>query len=711
MKDKREQAQKLLEAMERMDEGMQQQALDVDTPDKFRALGKAKKATGKVDKPLTALQRWGAFAACLAVALALAASPWFFSTLLPTIIQQAKPTDPPTTTDSTNPSKPEVSFPNLYITNGDETITAYQICGNWNYGWFDAASAQELLEKNRMPWLTTETYAILEFEIEPDSFEVQCWPADQEITTSGEEVIVTDGMLHLKEGSYVYEVEAVWHNNSAGSGKIYYVFAVSAGEPTNPYEFQEVNRDFLWPSMLYDQVNKNALYCTTEYAEFFCFTLSLAEATKFIRTQQKLLQHLQAAGLDIGEMTYYAVDYGDSFSRSDDKEAYIDLTVMETWQQVLVTLQAILGDYIDYGFAYAMANTIAEEIGWQVDDFQPITQQELDAFVKENPEVIWLQYPAFTTEYASNKVIQASKTLSLQLFEILDWRAINTNSTAQLHHPFREQLSSYASQLGIQYDAPSVQYAYCSARIPLRMFIGNAEHFVDNGYVDGSTAFQNNFANYASIYETARRLYDDAAKVFFEFSWDWQNNPVSVYWISQENSAYKGAKTVKYVRSADSAIVYTRYLQYYMFGIGKHIEYATLGKNRTDWQSNAFCELMRSLSWFTQHNYEVMFTQNEENIALFRSYTGRDYQPGIDDYMEVMDILCHINNNFKLSSNQMAAPCSMSGYLLERFGIITYHLLLKPEILSDFTEQTWEELEADWKKQVLHKYADVVIPE
>lgn len=111
MTNKHKKAQEMLDALELVDENMLQQAYTTDTPEKFRALGRVKAAKIRKERPVTALRRWSAVAACLAIAIALACLPWVFSGLLPllddpSISQQTQPTQTTVPTEPTVPSTP-----------------------------------------------------------------------------------------------------------------------------------------------------------------------------------------------------------------------------------------------------------------------------------------------------------------------------------------------------------------------------------------------------------------------------------------------------------------------------------------------------------------------------------------------------------------------------------------------------------------------------
>ena len=110
MKKKQEQAMALLDAMDQVDAALLVQATETDTPEKFRALPHKQASKGHREKPVTPWRRWAAVATCLIVAISLAVSPWFFSSLLSKLTrptqpiqsspQTSNPTDPPTSTVS-----------------------------------------------------------------------------------------------------------------------------------------------------------------------------------------------------------------------------------------------------------------------------------------------------------------------------------------------------------------------------------------------------------------------------------------------------------------------------------------------------------------------------------------------------------------------------------------------------------------------------------
>ncbi len=735
MKNKQEQAQALLDAMDQLDESLLQQAHTTDTPERFRGLGKAKPIKTKPERPVSALRRWGGVAACLALILALAVSPWFFSSLLsaitppgPTQPPTTEPTIPPTTTEPTQPPTiPWMDVPDLVISDGDQSISAVDVGHSWyfkigdkTYGQLSEGHHPLYFPDGLMPWLTVDTSSLLlEFDAPPDSIEVICWDAKHDgnmgATNQAERVDVYSGWLQLKAGRYIYKVSASWSNYQGGYGNVSYVFAVAAPENLAGNEYTSERGEYLWPSMLYDKVSRNALKSVTACGTFYCFTSSQSRADEFIEAQQKLLALLGKYGVWADQLTYYATDYDDSFSRSEYNEAYISLSAVKSWKQVLVTLQTIWGDYTDYGYVYAMSNQIAQELGWKTDSVTDMNNESLALFFQENPDAIHLLYPSFTTEYAAEETVRACKLLSRKLFFYFHWPSLLAMDLEMQLDLYSSQVSSYAQEIGISYTRQNVGYAYCSARIPLKIKALNAEFYVDSGYVDGNEVFKDAFSDYTSIYETANQLYLDISHEAVKYWYSPEiEEPIAINFISAETASARFGSNfrIRYTEAKYGEAVHTRYLSLYMYGYMKHVHYSTSASTGQTWQAEAFCELGRSNSWFAQYASEVSYGQNETGAALFYAYTGRTYQPGQADFFEANSILCHLNNLYTFSKTQLAPAASMAWYLAEIYGEeLTHLLLLFPDLVEPNTGKTWQELEAEWAQHLKNKYADVVVPE
>ena len=188
------------------------------------------------------------------------------------------------------------------------------------------------------------------------------------------------------------------------------------------YTYSVKSKSYVQPAAVDGWAEKSALTTDTKDGKFYCFTDDKSVADNFINVQRTLVTHLRNRGVEIGEMEFYGTDYGYSFSESSKNAVYVALSDMRTWQQVLVTLQSVWGDYTDYGYIYAMSNAIAGELGWQIDSAPAFEKEAADVFFAENPNVINLLYPTFTEKFASKETVDNSKALAIHLFDKIEWK-------------------------------------------------------------------------------------------------------------------------------------------------------------------------------------------------------------------------------------------------------------------------------------------------
>ena len=257
MKTKQEKALDLLQAFEETDESLVQQAMYVDSPEQFVALG------GR-----TFFKRCSAIAACLALVAVLVACPWLLSQLPASTSPSAPsknmevtapttpsvPTDPARPTDPTDPNVPEEYDPSeppkMQVFNGSCSLLSYMTGYDWycDRDWdnrVDISSpfinplSDEL--QGNIPWSTTDE-STLEFKCQNyiDSVHVRCWPessfGNPDAYDAGETITVINQGFTLKTGRYIYEVTAKWNNSYSGAGTVTYVFGMECSYVITPPE-------------------------------------------------------------------------------------------------------------------------------------------------------------------------------------------------------------------------------------------------------------------------------------------------------------------------------------------------------------------------------------------------------------------------------------------------------------------------------------------
>lgn len=430
------------------------------------------------------------------------------------------------------------------------------------------------------------------------------------------------------------------------------------------YQYTLKEKYYVQPSTVDEWVEKTALTVDTTDGKFYCFTDDKSVADDFINAQRTLTRYLRSYGVAVGELICYGTDYGYSFSKSSAHEAYVALSDMRTWQQVLVTLQTIWGDYTDYGYVYAMANTVAGELGWQTDVVQSFEKAVVDCFFAENSQAIHLLYPAFTTSFASEETVSNSKTLALHLFEKIKWKKALKKTVNEQLDDYYDLLGAYAREISVPFDRQTCGYAYYGENIKLRIMTTYAELIIDSNYRDRNEAVFGDYWNhYISIYETANAVNEEMTAAVVKFGLEERAGKVKFYWLDQENDKsvkHLMGSTLRYIRSMNTA--YLTSIASYLHAYYNHIEYVLNLNSGAAWQSQAFGEIGASNSRYRQMSIEHLFTQDEVACELFRIYTGRTYQYGRKDYDESCDILWHVNNYLELGympgaegSNSLAA--------------------------------------------------------
>lgn len=480
------------------------------------------------------------------------------------------------------------------------------------------------------------------------------------------------------------------------------------------YEYAVNRKNYVQPAVVEGWIEKDALKTTTEEGSFFCFSADTAQADDFINAQRTLLCYLKDLGMEIGEMQYYGTDYGYGFSRSDDKAAYVALSSIRSWQQVLVTLQAIWGDYTDYGYVYAMSNAIAKDLDWQAEPTPPVENVLLDAFFSENPAAIHLLYPTFTTKFSSEETVTNCKALANRIFEKINWRKALAKSIEDQLDAYYTLVSHYAKKLSIPFARQNCGYAYYGEKVPLRILTAYAELIIDSDYKDIENAvFGDYFAHYESIYETANIIDQDISASVASFGIEEEVGKLTIKFLDGEDPVTKRyvPRSEKYFPTTKTIYVTSVWL--YLHEYYEHIELVLKQKAGSNWQSQAFYGIGDTHSRHLLYLWEHSFTHDPKCIDLFEIFTGRGYQPGKDDFYEVMDILCYINDYYTLNYDTiMDAKLSITGYLIEQFGEdAVSNVMLYPETVEQVTGKTWKELETQWQQHIRDKYAGIEIPD
>lgn len=490
------------------------------------------------------------------------------------------------------------------------------------------------------------------------------------------------------------------------------------------YEYTTVSRVYANPSVVTVERQVEYLSLTTDDGFFYCETTDTQKADAFINAQRTLLRFLRDNGVETTKLNYYTMDNDDCFSESDKKRAHIPLSRTQSYQQVLITLQTLWGDFTDYGYLYAVANVVADRLGWQVDVGEELEQTALDTFFVENSIALNLLYPCFTTTYASEETVLSCMALSTRLFEKLDLKSTLAKPVDEQVNAFRTLVDGYAQELSITFSRQESGYAYCGEYLPLKISTPYVLHFIDRDYEDyyltqmeelGDDSWDY-FSDYQSIFETVETMNEEIARSVSHFGLEDKVGLVAMYWLSTESSEerFNIPDYAIYHMHNDGAsydgTIYVTKLNAYLHEYFHHIDGVLSGGLHQTWQEQAFADLGDTQSKYSRYLYELPLLRDEQVQELFRFIYGRDYKGGMEDYYDSYDLFCSGLTSYVFDyENGRNEWKSLTHYLLDLYGEETVtEMFLYSENVEALTGKTWEELQAEWWQHMAEKFAAVL---
>lgn len=493
------------------------------------------------------------------------------------------------------------------------------------------------------------------------------------------------------------------------------------------YEYTTTSRVYEQPAMLTVARPVEYLSLTIDEGYFFCVTTDSEKANEFVNAQRTLLQFLRDSGMETPRLNYFAMDTDDSFSESEKKRAHIALSHVNSYQQVLITLQTLWGDYTDYGYLYAVANAIAEHLGWQTDTIEEVEQTALNTFFAENPAALNLLYPCFTTAYASEETVRNCKVLSKQLVKKINLCEALAKSIDEQVNDFRTLVDVYTQETSVTFSRQESGYAYYGEYIPLKISTPYALHMVERDYEDRLRAEMEEFgddswdyfSDYRSIFSTTDIINEEIARSVEHFGLEDEVGIVAMNWICMESApqlTHKPNRSCYYAGYDDSLFdgtIYLRTISSYLHEYFHHIDFVLDQKVWETWQAQAFAELGSAQSQYGRRFLDWPFMYDEESSEMFYDAFGRAYQPGWEDYYNANDLICYLNSLYVLDYDSgSSAWNSFTNYLLGLYGEDTVpQILLFPDTVETVTGKTWDDLKADWQQHMEKKFENFEIPD
>ena len=431
----------------------------------------------------------------------------------------------------------------------------------------------------------------------------------------------------------------------------------------------------------------------------FSDEISPNDRSRFVEEQAKLCRLLGSlTGKEVSGFTFRILNLPDvGRADSENQTAYFSLQTTKTWEQALITVQAVYGEFTNYGYCYALADHLAETLDWKRDN----TKDANLYFVDQSPELLHLVYPCFTEKYANENEILACKALSLQLFARLERPYAGAEA-------FETEISRYAKAMNLSYTPTHLHFAYNGRYCPLKIqtnyftYLISIDYTGDPYYAESDPVglWTNEIKALVSEFEFADTSIQSLCNTFGYapekttqvtlFSVDlWGSIPEA----TGIHSTSLGHMTYYYVyeiyRSISERPAYSKYYcatlaYYYMMKSDYNLSLHVYGEQfKREFQTEA--RMPCTLENYLKFNCSAMDRYIYENL---------------DKY----------NPSYWIGRSQTTAECiSLAGYLVQTYGEETFiKIMLNPNRSYPLTGKVIKDIEAAWGNYIYSNQNEIL---
>lgn len=435
--------------------------------------------------------------------------------------------------------------------------------------------------------------------------------------------------------------------------------------------------------------------------------ISEKERNDFATKQSEIFDYLSKKEVKIPDMTLYIMRDIQNRSESDNLIAFYDISSSGTYNQVLTTLQTIYGDYINYGYLYALSNYIALELSWGSENVK-VTDETLVQFFKDNNPYLSLTYPCFTEKYSDTGAIQYSKALSKLLLSQMDKDSFFTDRQEQ---KFLSTIAKYAKENSLEYADSSYLFAYNGEYCPLKFRTSYYEAFLKSDYDDPFSEYYDwdLFSNYTNIIKTLDILQTEIEymRELFGVTDDYII-PVTLSGLVKGGRGKVGGL---YNEDEVEIAIMTAFLHeytHYLYDCALGGNYNIKAGVWQDVPNEIVAEFYGNCSHFERMVMFNLFTKFEpdgEEAQQFEHYMGRRYQD-LGDLFYANDISVYLKNDFSFADYNYLQWGSFGHYFVNTYGDDAFiKTMLKPENVAEITGNTMEEIKDDWQEHIISTYS------
>lgn len=424
--------------------------------------------------------------------------------------------------------------------------------------------------------------------------------------------------------------------------------------------------------------------------------ISQKDRAVFIDRQTKICRVLADNGISVEGLNVYVLR--DVVGRSVGKvsSAYMDDGCLQSAEQIRLTLEALLGEYTNYGYLYALSQHIAGTLGWDRDSAFPENKQVfLDTPLRLN-----LFFPCFTEAYSSLEQINACKALSVKLIS----RMSNPYAGEGV---FASKIKDYAKSEDIDFSPTYLSFAFGGGFCPVKMRTEHMEMYLDSEY-EGSiklselTKADDAMFNLEALVPYLEYADDEIKAVKRDFG-DESDTLMPVYVKPLNIKAPGGfdyggvfyAVSKPYIELGniyEISLVFSLYLNY------------CAGPSELDWCANVLASYHGAgMSYFSTR----LIAEYDGSLDAISNIIGEPYN-SVEDHFALHHWLNLYNNADKLKYSVTGLPdghFSFSYYFVGTYGERNFiDVMIDPEICPARTGRTVEQILDDWCAWCLQFY-------
>lgn len=435
------------------------------------------------------------------------------------------------------------------------------------------------------------------------------------------------------------------------------------------------------------------------------------ERADFIEKQEEFLSEAEKLlETEVSGYTFYILEEYPARSDSENKSAFFGMDEKGTYKQALGTVLAVLGDFTNYGYAYALADCLAAKLCWERDI---ASESDYSVFTAE-PEMLNLNYACFSELSSSSEETEAAKSLSIEIF-------------ASLKNPFGGEdefiaaIKEKATELGIEDFKPSyIRFAYAGESCPMRIRTKHLDMmressyyedvFVKEGYVPEEWT-----ATISTLLSKLEEIDGELSRIRSLFKTE-DNRLVPTYLKDEISYTADGAelwglfrptKLDLQVRGAE--IIVHEYV-HYLFQICADYN----GSFGIDDGTNPYLE-----PWHGEAIAYYFGAKQVYDLFVFHfgssAFTGYEEVVGhpLEEYADIAeyyDAMFHASYRLdpkqtpkSFTNDRDGDTISFGGYVARTYGEQTFvDIMLHPSKCHELTGKTFAQIEDDWEEYIMH---------